>query len=186
MFFRHFFRHWFSAAEGRQENNYALQESLHGIDGVFFALVGDGVVDVGRGVDGGVSEALRDVVHLKPMLKQHSGVGVPEGVEARAGEVFFTPHVEVLRVVTGHLPAIWHGADEMVLRPFFIKRSVMETVRILPEQLRFQLSLQFRSEREDADRRSGLRRQDLCGPGMVIGGADDADRARRHVDVAPL
>lgn len=120
------------------------------------------------------------------MLKQHSGVGVPEGVKARAREVFFTPHVEILRVVAGHLPAIGHGADEMVLRPFFVKRSVMKTVRILPEQLRFQLSLQFRSERDDADRRSGFRRQNLCRAGVVIGGTDDADRARRHVDVAPL
>ena len=165
---------------------YTLQKSLHGIDSIFFAFVCNGVVDVGRGVDGGVAEALRDVVHLKPMLKQHSGMGVPEGVEARAGEVFFTPHIEVLRVVTGHLPAVGHGANEVVLRPFFIKRSVMETVRILPEQLRFQLSLQFRSERDDADRRSGFRRQDFRGAGVVIGGADDADRARRHVDVAPL
>lgn len=62
-------------------------------------------------------------------------MGVPERMEARAGEVFFAPHAEVFDVVARHLAAVIHGADEFVLRILAIEWAGLEAVFVLPQFL---------------------------------------------------
>ena len=62
-----------------------------------------------------MAQAFGDVVEFDVVFQHHRGVSVPEGMEAAVVEFFFTPHVEVAHVVTGHGAAVLTGADEVIV-----------------------------------------------------------------------